>query len=79
MFDYNGKVALVTGGGSGIGKETAALLASCGASLVVADFDRSAGEETVQQLTNGGANAIFVKVDVSDLSAVEMMIAETPW
>ena len=44
MFDYNNKVAIITGGGSGIGRATGALMAASGASVVIADFDSEAGE-----------------------------------
>src|SRR5262250_1103464 len=60
------KVAIVTGGASGIGEATAVLFAEEGAKVVVADVDKQAGEKTVAQIEKLGANATFVKTDVSD-------------
>ena len=68
-MDLRDKVALITGGASGIGKATALALAEAGAVVVVADVDRS-GEELAGQI--GGH---FVQVDVTDLEANEAMVA----
>lgn len=77
MFDYMGKVALVTGGGSGIGRATAAIMANCGASIVIADFDNAAGQAMVDELKKAGHQALFIKVDVADINSVESMIEKT--
>ena len=77
MFDYKGKVALVTGGGSGIGRATAAIMANCGASIVIADFDNAAGQAVVDELKEAGHQALFIKVDVADINSVESMIENT--
>jgi len=60
-----GKVALITGGGAGIGRATSLLFADEGASLVIADTDATKGQETVDLVTKKGGKAIFVKTDVS--------------
>lgn len=61
----DGKVTIVTGGGSGMGRTAAELFAREGARVVVADFSEAAGEETVAMVTATGGQATFVKADVS--------------
>jgi NAD(P)-dependent dehydrogenase (short-subunit alcohol dehydrogenase family) len=70
----DGKIALVTGGGSGIGQATALAFAREGAKVVVADILVEGGEATVSQIKNGGGDAIFVKTDVSQDAEVEAMV-----
>ena len=72
-----GKVALVTGGASGIGRATALTFAREGAKLVVADMNEDGGQQTVHMITENGGEAIFVQVDVTSASAVEAMISKT--
>ncbi len=69
-----GKVALVTGAGSGIGKLTAKLFASEGAKVVVCDVVDDAGHATVDEIHAGGAEAAFVHADVSKASDAEAMV-----
>ena len=60
-----GKVALVTGGASGIGRATALTFAREGAKLVIADMNEDGGQQTVHLITEKGGEATFVKTDVS--------------
>lgn len=68
---FEGRVALVTGGASGIGQATAARLAAEGAAVVVADLDAEAGERTAAEY----AGVSFIQTDVSDSAAVESLVA----
>jgi len=61
----SGKVALITGGASGIGRATAMLFAREGATVVIADVNKAAGNETAQQILNAGGRAIFELTDVT--------------
>lgn len=65
MKTLENKVAIVTGGGSGIGRETAYLFAREGAKVVVSDIDEAGGKQTVETIEKNGGKAIFVKADVS--------------
>ena len=71
------RVAIVTGGASGIGQATSVLLAREGAHVTVADIDTTRGETLVQQINNDGKSAIFVRCDVSDSSQVSSMVDRT--
>jgi NAD(P)-dependent dehydrogenase (short-subunit alcohol dehydrogenase family) len=68
------KVALVTGGTSGIGRETAVLFAKAGAKVVVAGRREPEGEETNELIQAAGGDSLFVKTDVSKASEVERLI-----
>src|SRR6266404_7217975 len=69
-----GKIALVTGGGSGIGRATSQIFAREGAKVVVADVVVEGGEETVRLINAAGGEAIFVKTDVSQSTDVEATV-----
>jgi len=70
-----GKVALVTGAGSGIGRATALACAREGAKVVAADIAVEGGEETVAHIKRAGGEAIFVATDVTQANAVQALIA----
>lgn len=72
----NAKVALVTGGSSGIGRATALAFAREGAKVVVADVAMDSGEETVRLIKATGGEALFVKTDVSKGAEVEALIQQ---
>jgi len=65
MADFEKKVAIVTGGGSGIGRSVAELYARGGAKIVVADINEENGSETVANIRNTGAEALFFQANVS--------------
>jgi NAD(P)-dependent dehydrogenase (short-subunit alcohol dehydrogenase family) len=71
-----GKVALVTGGAAGIGRESALALAREGAKLVVSDVNTAGGEETVGLIRETGGGAMFVRCDVAKAGEVEMLVAQ---
>ena len=68
------KVAVITGGGSGIGRETAVLFATEGAAIVVADVNDGGGEETVQMVRQAGGQATYVHADVSRAADCDAMV-----
>jgi NAD(P)-dependent dehydrogenase (short-subunit alcohol dehydrogenase family) len=72
----DGKTALVTGGGSGIGRAASMAYAKEGARVVVADVNVEGGEETVQQIKEAGGEAILVHADVSKPQDTEAMVAQ---
>ena len=71
-----GKVALVKGGGSGIGRATALTFAREGAKVLVADVAVEGGQETVQRIKAIGGEAQFVQVDVAKAAAVEALVTQ---
>jgi len=75
----NDKVALITGAGSGIGRETALLFAQEGAKIVVADVNDEAGQKTVQLVQAAGGQATYTRADVSKAADCATMVqaAET--
>ena len=72
-FNFAGKKALVTGGGSGLGKECALLFAKSGADVLIADLKLERCEEVANEVRAIGRRAIAYQVDVSDYSQVESM------
>src|SRR5262245_48683187 len=72
----DGKVALVTGGASGIGRATALAFAREGAKLVVAVLNAEGGQQTVHMITENGGEATFVRTDVSQAVEVQALISK---
>ncbi|OGX91752.1 SDR family NAD(P)-dependent oxidoreductase [Hymenobacter coccineus] len=75
--DLQGKTALVTGGASGIGKAVALLYGQHGARVMVSDVDEEQGQQVVEQLQMGGAQAQFFKADVGDAAQCRQLVQET--
>lgn len=72
-----GKIALVTGGGSGIGRAISQTLAREGAAVAVVDFNEAHGKECVELIHAAGGRAIFLLVDVTDEARVKAMVTDT--
>lgn len=73
---FKDKVAIVTGSGGGIGEQYARQLAGDGAAVVVAEINANAGESVAASLRESGAQAIFVRTDVSDEASTKACAAE---
>ncbi len=76
MFDYSGKKAVITGAGSGIGKEIALLFAKQGAEVFVLEFDYAKGQETVNEILANGNQAVCIQTDISDKVSVVQAFAQ---
>ena len=74
---FSGKIVLVTGAGSGIGRATALAFVAGGASVVVSDVNEAGGHETVDLIRQAGGEAHFVGADVSQPDEVAALVAET--
>ena len=72
-----GKVALITGGNSGIGKATSITFAEAGAKVVIAARRSNEGEQTVEEIRQAGGEAIFIKTDVARAEEVEELVSKT--
>lgn len=71
----DGKVAIITGAASGIGRAASLIFAREGAKVVVSDINEVGGNETVEMIKDAGGDACFAKCDTSDAGQVEAMVA----
>lgn len=74
MMKLNNRVAIITGGGKGIGRESALAFARAGARVVIADFDAAAGEAVAAEIQALDAEALFVQTNVTDRASVNAMV-----
>ncbi len=77
MGRLDGKTAIVTGGGGGIGKATCERFAAEGANVVIAEINAELGDETAEEITAAGGSCRFVLTDVADEESIKRMVAET--
>src|SRR5712664_2715120 len=75
--ELRGKVAIVTGGTSGIGRDAAVLFAKAGAKAVVAGRRKAEGKETIDLIRAAGGDGLFVKTDVSRAADVRALVQKT--
>lgn len=73
-LDLDGKSILVTGGGSGMGQETAVLLAGRGALVTIADVNEQGGRGTLETILQAGGTAQFIRADITNEADVESMV-----
>lgn len=77
MLEFQNKVTLITGAGSGLGRASALLFAKQGAKIVVSDINDAGGHETVQMITEAGGEAIYIACNVADENQVNALIEQT--
>jgi NAD(P)-dependent dehydrogenase (short-subunit alcohol dehydrogenase family) len=72
-FNFSDKIALVTGGGSGIGRASSVAFGGAGATVIVADISEDNGRATAEHIVHSGGKAEFRSVDVADESSVQCL------
>jgi len=76
-LDFSGKIALVTGGGSGIGRAICVAFADAGARVACVERDTATGSATIEEIRGRGRDAIFIAADVTDAASVQRYVRDT--
>lgn len=76
ILDLSQKIAIVTGGGSGIGQSISRVFAQQGARVYILDVDKAAANDTAQRITSDGFNARFIACDISDQAQVQQVVQD---
>lgn len=76
LFDLSGRVALVTGGGRGIGREIARTLANAGADIAIAEYIHENGEDCCHEIEGVGRRALALETDVRDSASVDATVSK---
>ncbi len=77
LLDFSDKTVLITGGSTGIGRATALAFAQHGAKIVIGDLNEAGTQETVESIRKAGAQALFVKTNISDAADVKALVGKT--
>ena len=77
IFSLKGKVALITGGGSGLGRVFCEALSAYGADIAIADIDPKGSQKTIKLINGSRRKTLAVKADISDPEQVQYMVSET--
>lgn len=77
FLDFNGKVVLITGAATGIGRAVAVGFASRGAKVAIGDINEDAARETLDLVKRGGGDVLFVRTNVADEADVQKLVAAT--
>jgi NAD(P)-dependent dehydrogenase (short-subunit alcohol dehydrogenase family) len=77
MYEFKNKVAIITGGGSGIGRAVAKLYAANKIKVVITDIDEDGGNETISMIEKDGGESVFIKSDISSANDNKMLVDKT--
>jgi 3-oxoacyl-[acyl-carrier protein] reductase len=76
-MEFTGKVAVITGAASGIGRQTATLMGERGATVVIADVQEKMAHEVVENLRTKGITVQFIKTDITNIGQIQALFSET--